>query len=81
MKRASASKRGEWVLTALKKLARKTLEWSFKKCCIKNSLDGMECSILWNNSDLDCSDLKTVFEEIVDRSVRLNAKVKKTVNI
>jgi hypothetical protein len=66
IKRASASERGEWVMAALKKLARKTLEWSFKKCCIKNALDGTECGILWENSDLDCSDLKIDFEESVD---------------
>jgi hypothetical protein len=66
IKRASASKLAEWVSTAWKKIAGKTGEQSFKKCCITNALDGTEDYILWDNSDLDCPDLKSDLEESVD---------------
>jgi hypothetical protein len=61
-------------LAAVKKLARKTLEWSFKKCCIKNVLDGTEWGILWDNSDLSFSDLKTDFEESVGSECEIECK-------
>jgi hypothetical protein len=65
IKRASASKLAEWVSAAWK-IAGKTVEQSFKKCCITNTLDGTEDDILWDNSDLDCHDLKSDLEESVD---------------
>jgi hypothetical protein len=34
------------------------MEHSFKKCCITNALDDTKGDILWDNSDLDCPDLK-----------------------
>jgi hypothetical protein len=66
IKRASASKLAEWVSAAWKKIAGKTVEQSFKKCCVTNALDGTEDDILWENSDLDCTDLKSDLEESVD---------------
>jgi hypothetical protein len=66
IKRASASKLAERVSVAWKKIAGKTVEQQFKKCCITNSLDGTENYILWDSSDLDCPDLKSGLEESVD---------------
>jgi hypothetical protein len=63
--RASASKLAEWVSAAWKKIAGKSVEQSFKKCCITNALDGTE-DILWDSFDLDCPDLKSDLEESVD---------------
>jgi hypothetical protein len=42
------------------------VEQSFKRCCITNVLDGAEDGVLWDDSDLDCPDLKGGVEESVD---------------
>lgn len=36
-----------WVLSAWRSLPDSTVENAFKKCCISNSLDGMEDDALW----------------------------------
>jgi hypothetical protein len=64
IKRASASKLAEWVSAAWKKIAGKTVQQSIKECCITNELDGTG-DILWDNSNLDCPDLKSDLEESV----------------
>jgi hypothetical protein len=45
IKRSSASKLAEWVSAVWKKIAGRTVEPSFKKCCITNALDGTEDDI------------------------------------
>jgi hypothetical protein len=66
IKRASSSKLTEWVSAAWKKIAGKTVEHLFKKCCITDALDGTENDIIWDNSDLDYLDLKSDLEGSVD---------------
>jgi hypothetical protein len=66
IKRASASKLAEWVSATWKTIAGKTVELSFKKCCITKALNGTEDDILRDNSDLDCPDLKSDLEQSVD---------------
>jgi len=36
----------------------------FKKCCLVKALDGTEHNILWDNSDLDCPELRGGLEEV-----------------
>jgi hypothetical protein len=57
IKRASTSQLAEWISAAWKKIAESTEVESFKKFCITNAFDRTE-NILWDYSDLDCSDLK-----------------------
>jgi hypothetical protein len=38
---------------------------SFKKCYVTNEFDDTEDGIWWENSDLDCLDLKSYLEESV----------------
>jgi hypothetical protein len=65
IKRASASEFAEWVSAFWKKIARKAVEHSFKKCCITNAPNGTEDDMLWDSCDLDCPDLKGDLEESV----------------
>jgi hypothetical protein len=42
------------------------VERSFKKCCIANTLNGIENDTLWHLSGLDYPDLKADMKESVD---------------
>jgi hypothetical protein len=57
-KRKSVSEFSECASAAWKKVVGKTLEHSFRKCCIINALDDTKGDISWDNSDLDNLDLK-----------------------
>jgi hypothetical protein len=49
-----------------KMIAGKTVEQSFRKCCITNALDGIGDANLWDSSELGCLDLKSNLEGYVD---------------
>lgn len=74
----SASKFSEWVSAAWKIIG-ETLEHSFKKCCITNALDEIKGDISWDDSDLDCPDLKNDLEESVDSKCETRCKSEETV--
>jgi hypothetical protein len=77
---ASPSKLAELVSACWKMIAGKALEESFKKLCITNALNGTESDIVWDNSNLDCPDLKKRLRRICRLGVRLDSQVKQTVN-
>jgi hypothetical protein len=82
IKRASASEHAERVSATWKMITGKTVEQSFRKCCITNALDGIENANLWDNSEHGCLGLKSNLEGYVDSEydMTLDAQVKKTVN-
>lgn len=58
LKRASASTVVQWVADAWAAIPEKMVAVSFKKCCISNSLDGLEDDELWEcDSDKENSDI------------------------
>jgi Na+-transporting NADH:ubiquinone oxidoreductase subunit NqrB len=47
IKRESTSKFSEWASAAWKKIVGKTMEHSFKKCCITNAFDDTKGDTSW----------------------------------
>ena len=59
--RAAPSEVARWVSAAWKAIRESIIVRSFKKCCIRNALDGSEDDILWegDGEDKDDSDWVT----------------------
>ena len=59
--RATPSEVARWVSAAWKAIQESIIVRSFKKCCIRNALDGSEDDILWEDDgeDKDGSDWVT----------------------
>jgi hypothetical protein len=59
--RPAPSEVTRWVSAAWKAIPESIIVRSFKKCCVRNALDGSEADILWedNGEDKDYSDWVT----------------------
>jgi hypothetical protein len=54
--RAAPSEVAQWVSAAWKAILESIIVISFKKCCIRNALDGSEDDILWEDDGEDKDD-------------------------